>query len=127
MQNWIFGCPDNNGSKIVKHEIIKADEILITFGGGMGGGNIKYFAIKNKSKSTRSIEIRTVDGRDIFLTRDHIVYQEPVRLLKMVFNTHRGIETKYFRLRKGDTYTVKNEWVHYTSDKSVYTHIAKRR
>ncbi len=73
-------------SKLLKHSSVKAKEIFVSWGGGMGGASKTYYGEIIKSDKT-TILIKTIDGEEIELYKSFIVLTKDVLLLTTVFDT----------------------------------------
>ena len=73
--------------------------IIVSCGGGMGGSKWKHYAEIIEENDTTT-KIKTIDNREIILTNRFIVAIEPVRLVKVTYDTtahanyHRHVCTK---------------------------------
>ncbi len=70
--------PSNNLETI----LLKAKEILITYGGGMGGANKTYYVTKVNGN-----EYTLITGEVIKLNKDFIVRERDVKLVKVTTDT----------------------------------------
>jgi hypothetical protein len=75
-----------NPSTILKKEVINATEILVTWGGGMGGSNFTYYATELDNNGTTTF-IKDIRGRELSLKNSFIVREEKVTIVKVVSDT----------------------------------------
>ena len=113
-------------SKIIKHEEITLKEVLISYGGGMGGANMTYFCTEAvKVATTPFYKLTRVNGEEKRVNERFIVEMGNVRLVKVVSDVtaHRNyrdknatngekvITTEYFKLEYDEEYEVVNKYV----------------
>jgi hypothetical protein len=131
MRTLIVGKPCSPSIKI-SDEVIEMKRILITYGGGMGGGNKTYYTkeIKKEQAINGGWYIETIDGKKIQLMPNFVVEVEQTKILKLVTDVtlHRNFSkkvckkavlTEYFDLSGFDDYNID---VNYSSrdDKIIF-------
>jgi hypothetical protein len=82
----VIGTPVSM-TKIKDVDEYPADEILVSYGGGMGGANHTYHAFHLEEQGDSEIKIKTLDNRWITLNKRFIVSIEPVRIAEVEFDT----------------------------------------
>lgn len=84
MKTFKIGLPCSPATMLTTAKA-KATEIIVTYGGGMGGTNETYYAQYQRPGATdNEIVIRDISGREITLNRRYIVRTEPVTILEVV-------------------------------------------
>ena len=84
-----IGKPSGS-ARLVENSEMKVDEVMISYGGGMGGGNQTFYGILLKQKEGEKTQhLTTVSGRGIDLNPRWIVKREKVTL---VYVKHDEIE-----------------------------------
>lgn len=78
---------------------IKIVEILISYGGGMGGVNETFYAIGIKKKE-KVTNIKNFDSREIVINNDFIVKTEAKKLVKVVTDTTAHTNHKNMKCNK---------------------------
>ena len=108
MKTYEIGYPCSPSNNI-SHETIKATEILVTWGGGMGGSSKRYYALSKNGKN----EFKLLDGDTIKINQEYIVHEKKVTIIKVVTditahsNYHKktcnkAIKTEYILLNFGE-------------------------
>jgi hypothetical protein len=123
MKTLLIGAPCSP-SEIISHEAIKMKRILITYGGGIGGGNKVYYTkkITKEQAINGSWDIETIDGKKISLMPRYIVEVEDTKVLKLVTNITehknyhkvvctKSILTEYFDMSGFDNYEIVNKYI----------------
>lgn len=101
-------------SKNISHDEFKCKRILVTYGGGMGGANKKYYATKVVTGAFWGLTL--IDGNKVEVNPDFIVDIEEIRVVKLVtditaWSNHanhgekkvkKSIKTEYFVLEYGE-------------------------
>lgn len=106
---------------IVEHEMIKVTEVLISYGGGMGGASRTYFCT-NVQKSDPFYLLTRINTEVKKVNPRFIVEMGDIRIVKVVTDTtahknyHGGnhpktLKTEYFRLRHGEDYEIVDKYV----------------
>jgi len=104
MKTLEIGLPCAPG-ELISNEEIKTTEILVSWGGGMGGANKRYYATSKNGN-----EYTLIDGDKIKLNPNFIVHEKEVRLVKNITtNTNSNMNfTKKIRfIQLG----VKQNWI----------------
>jgi hypothetical protein len=105
---------------------IKATEILVSWGGGMGGANKTYYTTKNNGG-----DYTLLDGSVITLNPEFIVHKKKVKLVKMVTDTTKHtnyhednsiktVVTEIFKLEHGQEYIVDYNGMAKKSDAVIF-------
>jgi len=71
-------------AKHLSLDIILATEILITYGGGVGGSNKTYYAIDS---GTNMNDYIVLNGETVFINPEFIVTKRKVRIAKVITDT----------------------------------------
>jgi hypothetical protein len=110
-------------SKIIKHEVIEVTEYLVSYGGGMGGSNARFYSKKLiNPKKVDSIGVELYNGEVLTIHKNFIVTERKKRILKIVsditkhVNYHKHVcdskhEVTYYKLNFGDDFELVNEYV----------------
>jgi Zn-dependent alcohol dehydrogenase len=69
---------------LLSTEELEGVKILISYG---GGSKETFYAIDLVKNMNNTITIKNIDGRKITITLDYIVMQEPITIIKQVFDT----------------------------------------
>jgi len=104
-------------SKRISSDNFKATEILISYGGGMGGAN-KTFYVINKNGNQYTL----ISGEVIILNPNFIVMERQVELVEQVIDTtahsnystktcEQSILTEYYKLEYRQDYALVNEYI----------------
>ena len=107
-------------SHVVSHEIIKVTEVLISFGGGMGGANKTYYCT-NVQKGDPFYLLTKLNNEVKKVNPNFIVEMGDIRLVKLVTDVtaHKRyhdksqpetIDTEYFKLRQGEDYEIVDKY-----------------
>lgn len=73
-------------AKTIDHSEIIGTEILISYGGGMGGASKRYYATDVEELNQNEIKITCIDDRELTLNKSFIVSQEDVKILKQILD-----------------------------------------
>lgn len=121
-------------AKHVSNKVIKAYEILVSWGGGIGGANKTYYATKIKILSNYTI-ITLLTGEEIELNRNFIVHTKNVTIVISViditehinyseYKYRKAIQTNYVLLNFNENYVITNKYESYTK-RIVHTNLDK--
>jgi hypothetical protein len=116
-------------SKLIDKEIFDAHRILVSYGGGMGGANQKFYT-RDFSENDNELIFTDIENRKLTVNKRFIVLKEPVRLVRTLTDT-----TKHSNYRKttvansqviqyrvlypNDTYEFVDDYVSSSNDKSL--------
>ena len=125
-------------SKILKHTEILAQKVIISYGGGLGGVNRTYYAIKmiDDILDKNFNFLTTIEDREITINKKFIVSIEPVTIVKVVYNNlehmnyqikkyKKYIETLFYVILNNEDYVIKNTIDHKSRELSVYSDVVK--
>lgn len=71
-------------SKTKDHSTLDVTSLLVSYGGGMGGANVTYYAQDIVKENESELEVECIDGRTMTLNKNFIVKREPVKVLKQI-------------------------------------------
>ena len=116
MKHHTIGLSCNPANRL-GHEEIEVQEIFISYGGGMGGGNDTIYATKVVDNPEDGMFIIATDfqGRTIEIGKNFIVTMKPKKLLKEDYDTsmHPNVDLtcRYILMDMDDTYQLVNSFV----------------
>ena len=118
MKSVVF-CPNTGSGILLQNEIYDLQEYLVSYGGGMGGANVRHYG-KTIAKADEHgfIVIATHKGEEITLNTRYIVYQKPMRLVKVVSD---DIKTANYRDDKYEKYINTIWYKLYHGEKAVFS------
>jgi len=116
-------------SKRIESEEIKATEIIITYGGGMGGANKKYYATEVVDNT-----LTLITGEVVKINPRYVVTERNVTLVKQVIDTtehsnyhshtcSKSIVTEYHLLEYGEEYKITDKYIQAKDGKIIYKDI----
>ena len=77
-------------SELLSDEVTQGVEVLVTWGGGMGGASKRYYTKQknlfkqNSLCAENEFVLELVDGTEVVLNRNFVVSKTPVRLITVV-------------------------------------------
>jgi hypothetical protein len=91
-------------SKRIEDKVLTVTEVLITFGGGMGGSSRKYYVM-----SIEDNKYTLVSGEVIKLNPRFIVSEREVRIVKQVIEAN-SLITEFILLKHGEEYNLLDKY-----------------
>ena len=118
-------------SQNISQDRIKATEILVTWGGGMGGASKRYYALKKNGN-----ELHLLNGDIIKLNPNFIVHEKEVNIVKVVTDTtehsnfrkhtvNSSIVTQYILLKFGEIATFVDDYKSADNERIILRHLDK--
>ena len=125
-----IGLPCSPSHRIEYTEL-KVTEVLISYGGGMGGINKKYYGMDIINNN-----FKLITGEIIYINPNYIVTKRDVTIIKQIINTtghtnyqgkicNESILTQLFLLDYNEDYEIINEYLHHKDGRIIYTDIVK--